>query len=152
MVQYHNICILTGQSMIFNVMIAVVIKLRWIQMQSLFALCASFFTAVVWICHECLLCGDGRKWHCLAYENKQPFILVLVMRISIVSDERFSLFNMLPFFVLTFPAFSSSMEGAHSAKVRLEYLCNYHFFPPSCDLPLGQALSVQLSTSVKAQA
>lgn len=137
MVQYYNICLLTDRSMIFNVMIAMAIKLRWIQMQSLFALCVSCLTAVVLICHKCLLCGEERKWHCLTYENKQPFILVLVMRISIVSDERFSLFNMLPFFVLTFPAFSSDMEGAQSAKVCREYLCNYHFFPSSSDLPLG---------------
>lgn len=78
------------------------------------------------------------------------------MRISIVSDERFSLFNMLPFFVLTFPAFSSGMKGAQSANVCLEYLCNSHFPPRpqlwlASGINIGQTLTVQLVTSVKAQ-
>lgn len=63
------------------------------------------------------------------------------MRISIVSDERFRLFNMLPFFVLTFPAFSSGMKGAQSANVCLEYLCNSHF-PPQPQLWLASGINI----------
>lgn len=144
-VQCYSICILTG--MIFNLIIAVVMKLRWIQMQPLFSLCVSCPTAVVQIRHECLLHGEGRKWHCLTSENNQPFVPDLVMRISIVSDERFSLSNMLPFFVLTFPAFSSGLKGAQSANVCLEYLCNSHLspLPPP---PLGLTLGINIGQTL----